>query len=269
MHVLAWDIGEPWQYDFTIYYVEKWAVVIGIDDYSVRSDLLYCENDAEDWYNELISSNGFDFDYIEMYQDSSSGCDGRAEELVVKDALTDMVNGADAGDIIVFIFAGHGYKANETSYALEMWDAGNGQNGEDGFLYDNELTAILDDSIAERVFLFLDCCYGSQFYDDINTLSNKNQFYLSGADQDDDVYADQNNQNGCWTQCFLNEAWADEYSRSTSVSFDDIHQEGRDKYDYHESQSDYWYDANQNPTGPNFYGPDFCLSKTGISSPNS
>ncbi len=268
-HVLARSLGEPWEYDLTLYYVEKIAVVVGIEDYSNTSDLFFCENDAEDWYDELTSSSSFDFHHVEMYQDSTEDYDGRASESAVKDALTDMVSSANEGDILAFIFAGHGKEFNATSHALEMWDAYGGSQGEDGFLYDTELTAIFDDSLAERVFLFFDCCFGSQFYYDINSMSNKDQFFLSGADQQDDVYVDEDNENGCWTQCFLNEAWIDEYNRSTTTEFDYIVDEGVDCYDDHEGDLDKLYDINQHPTGINFKGTVFCLSKYGITSPNA
>ena len=268
VHVLSRDMGDPWPHDFTIYYVEKWAVIVGIDIYVNTSDLDFCENDAEVWHDELTSSNGFDFDHVSMYQDSGSGCNGRAEEKIVKGALIDMVNGADAGDIIVFIFAGHGKEVSESSHVLAMWDYDDGRDGEDGYLYDTELMDILDDSIAERVFLFFDCCYGSKFEADIDALSNEDQFFLSGADQQDDVWVDDINEHGCWTQCFLNEAWADVYSISITMGFDEIHDIGIECYDDHEEYNHEHYDANQHPTGVNFYGIHFCLSKAGITSPN-
>ncbi|MHA1668200.1 MAG: hypothetical protein ACTSUR_06035, partial [Candidatus Heimdallarchaeaceae archaeon] len=103
-HVLSRSLGEPEECNLNITYVTTWAVIVGIENYLVLSDLVYCENDAEDWYNHLSNPNGLDFDHIEVYEDSTSDWNGRAEEKTVKDALNNMVNRAD-GEISLFLFS--------------------------------------------------------------------------------------------------------------------------------------------------------------------
>ncbi|MHA1465673.1 MAG: caspase family protein, partial [Candidatus Heimdallarchaeaceae archaeon] len=185
IHVLSRDMGEPWPHDFTIYYVVTYAVIVGLNTYDDNSfnNLLYCENDADDWNVHLSNSSGLDFDYIKQYEDSTTDHNGQATEKRVTDALSDVVADADGGDIIAFIFSGHGDDGSGDEYSLCMWDAENGQEGKDGYLNHTELADIFDGCEAERIFFFFDCChsYGMKNALAEHTISD-NYFIAAAAD---------------------------------------------------------------------------------------
>lgn len=273
IHVLARDIGEPWVYDFTINYVETYAVIVGLNTYDDDSfdNLLYCENDVDDWNVHLSNSTGLDFDYIKQYEDSTSDHDGQATEKRVTDALSDVVADADGGDIIAFIFSGHGDDGSGDEYSLCMWDAENGQYGKDGYLNHTELADIFDGCKVERIFLFFDCChsYGMKTALAEHTISD-NYFIAAAADTSQHAYEDHTKYNGCWTYCFLEYAWQTVKHSSINTSFDDIFNEGYLRYRYlstYPTPIPDDYNANTYPKKTNGYGEDFCLSKYGINPP--
>lgn len=192
--------GEPWIINFNIQYVDKYAVIVGINDYSHSSFLIldFAENDADDWTDLLTNDLGFD--HVEQYEDDSGS--NQAQENIVTDALEEMANNANAGDIVVFIFSGHGYR-DGGDYALCMWDAKEGGE-EDGYLYDTELKNIFNNCEAARIFFFFDCCnsYGMSF--DFDDWGCKDNVYLSAAcGSHQEAWETTEFDNGCWTYCFV------------------------------------------------------------------
>ncbi len=190
--------------------VTKWAVIVGISDYKVISDLSYCDEDATDWYNHL--SGTMDFDYIWVYGDTHSSnypkYDGVATEYNVKQALIYVVQHADSDDVIAFVTSGHGSGDGAGSSYLCMWDSGSGENGEDGNLWDTELAAILDDAVADRIFVFIDHCYSGGFGDDLMNMPNSEHVYLTTTCTENGYgYDDSTHKNGAWTYYFLEYSW--------------------------------------------------------------
>jgi len=270
IHVLARDIGEPWEYDFTINYVKTYAVIVGLNTYDDNSfdNLLYCENDADDWNDHLSNSTGLNFDNIEQYEDSTSDHDGQATEKTVTDALSDVVADTDGGDIIAFIFSGHGDDGSGDEYSLCMWDAENGQNGEDGYLNHTELADIFDGCKAERIFFFFDSCHSYGMKNALeNHIISDNYLIAAAANEAETAYEDHTNENGCWTHCFLEYAWYIDNNYSINTSFDDIFYDGYVRYRYlsiYPTPIPDDYNDNTYPKKTNGYGEDFCLSKYGI-----
>ncbi|MHA1829274.1 MAG: caspase family protein [Candidatus Heimdallarchaeaceae archaeon] len=277
-HVLSRSLGEPEECNLNITYVTTWAVIVGVENYMVSenySQALYTENDAEDWYNHLSNPDGLDFDHIEVYEDSATEWNGRAEEKNVKDALNNMVSNADGGDIIVFVFSGHGTNTSVNGhYSLCMWDADDGRNGEDGYLYDTELASILESSKAERIFLFFDSCYSGGMQGALNNLDNKNSIFLTAAAASNQkAYIDAVNYNGCWTQCFLNEAWLGcNLGSSGNIGYDGdiktdlnfIFSDGKKAYTDHLFTSHTLYYSSYQTPWIWSHGSDFYLSNYGI-----
>jgi len=67
-------------------------------------------------------------------------------------------------------------------------------SGENGNLYDTELAAILDDAVADKVFVFLVHCYSGGFGPDLMNMPNKLHVYVTttctanGCGYDDPTY---------------------------------------------------------------------------------
>ncbi|NHK31501.1 MAG: caspase family protein [Asgard group archaeon] len=107
--------------------VNKYALLIGISDYNVISDLNYADDDATDWFNFLIT-----LDYqITLLGDSHPEdypqWDGYATEYNVRVALENILAIADEDDIVVFATSEHGGRGRSTTldefiYYLCMWE---------------------------------------------------------------------------------------------------------------------------------------------------
>jgi hypothetical protein len=178
----------------------KYAVIVGISDYSAINDLTYCDEDATDWYNYL-SAHGYTITLLGDSKNYYPQWDGLATEYNVKAALANYIALADEDDIIVYASSGHGttYTGGET---ICLWDYGVGQNGEDGSFRDVELAAVFAPAVAE-VFIFLDHCYSGGM-NEVMYNSNGANVYLtttctdSGYGYDVSTYS-----NGAWTYWFL------------------------------------------------------------------
>ena len=186
--------------------VTRWAVIVGISDYKAINDLSYCDEDATDWYNYLAGT--MDYDYIRVLGDGHTSTYPSyyavATEANVKASLNWMISGADADDQIAFITSGHGDGNGYGSSYLCMWDCASGESGEDGNFYDTELAAIIGNTVASHVFIFIDHCYSGGMIPEIQALSISGHVYMTTTCTDDGYgYDDPSHQNGAWTYYFL------------------------------------------------------------------
>jgi metacaspase-1 len=77
----------------------KTALCIGINNYpGTGSDLAGCVNDAKDW-RDALEDRGFSTQLM---------LDADAKKAAMKDAITDVVNKAHTGDVVVITYSGHG-----------------------------------------------------------------------------------------------------------------------------------------------------------------
>ncbi len=80
--------------------VRKWAFVIGISDYEgTANDLQYCDDDAMDWKNFLISK-GYSVTIL---------TDTQATAANIEEKIIALLADEDADDYVVFTYSGHGY----------------------------------------------------------------------------------------------------------------------------------------------------------------
>ena len=211
------------------------------------------------------------YDHVWQFEDSYENPQYRATEANVTNRLNYIVDNANAGDIIAFIFSGHGDNGTTSPvYSLCMWDANVGQGGYDGYLNHTELADIFEDCTADRIFLFFDNCYSYGMKEAIDDLDNSGSFFLAAAaDIDEYAFEDDLHDLGCWTYCFLEYAWYGESNYSISESFDYIFENGYTEYRTIATNPNHpdWYNANTFPKKYNGYGYDFCLSKYWIQFP--
>ncbi len=204
----------------------RFAVIVGISDYKVGGDLSFCDEDATDWYNHLSGAQ-MDYDHIWVYGDSNASnypkYDGKATEYNIQQALTNMVNMADDNDIIAFISSGHGSGDGIGSSYICAWDCDSGENGENGNFYDTELTAILENALAARIFVFLDHCRSGGFGSDLMNMGNNARVYCTTTCTEKGVgYGFPDKQNGFWTYYFLEFAWLLQYKSSATTSMETV-----------------------------------------------
>ena len=119
--------------------VDKYALIIGVSDYKVISDLSFCDEDATDWYNYL-SPLGYQITLLgDSHPENYPKYDGVASEYNVKNAWATIIAQADENDVVAFISSGHGSQVNigarrrrDRIYVqvLCMWDTSGGEDGE-------------------------------------------------------------------------------------------------------------------------------------------
>jgi len=213
---------------------ELMAVIVGISDYKVISDLHYCDEDATDWYN-FFTTSALDFDDITVlgdgHEDDYPQYDGIASEYNIKNALITMVSNADENDVIVFATSGHGGGNGVGSSYINAWDSNSGENGENGNFYDTELQLILEDAIAARIFVFIDHCYSGGFGPELLAMTNSDNVYaVTTCTEDGYGYDSSTYDNGLWTYYFLEYSWIDHYGGSPYYSLETIFDYSHDNY---------------------------------------
>ena len=134
------------------------AVICGISDYEgTDNDLNYCDDDAQELYNRLLTGSNWSADNIQLLLNS------QATEPNIQAAIAAMGAASVPGDVNLFFFSGHG--------GGDMPDA-DGDEGGDGYdeyfcpynlmtneVTDDELSAWLDALPTDNVIVLLDTCY--------------------------------------------------------------------------------------------------------------
>jgi len=87
----------------------KYAVVIGISDYSgTANDLQYCDDDATDW-KAYLQSQGYSVTIL---------LDRTATKAAIETAINTLASQSIAGNEITFVYSGHGSRGNIISTDL-------------------------------------------------------------------------------------------------------------------------------------------------------
>lgn len=95
--------AEPVKLDESTPKGDKYALVIGISDYSgTANDLQYCDDDATDWKARL-AKEGYTVTIL---------LDLNATKSAIESAINTLASRAIAGNEIAFCYSGHGYKGN-------------------------------------------------------------------------------------------------------------------------------------------------------------
>ena len=139
--------------------MSKKAVCVGINDYSgVDNDLGGCVNDARAWAKLLVELCGFPQGDVRLI------LDGEATKRNILSALDELVGGGRSGDVLAFVYSGHGTwvpdrgtkdEADGRDEALVPCEA-----DFDRLILDDDVRARLDRIAAGVSFTFIaDSCY--------------------------------------------------------------------------------------------------------------
>jgi hypothetical protein len=137
----------------------KRAVCVGIDDYpGVENDLGGCVNDARAWAELLVELCGFPQGEVRLI------LNGEATKRNILSALDELVGGGRGGDVLAFIYSGHGTwvpdrgpkdEADGRDEALVPCEA-----DFERLILDDDIRACLDRIAAGVAFTFIaDSCY--------------------------------------------------------------------------------------------------------------
>jgi hypothetical protein len=140
---------------------ERWAVVVGIGDYSSPEipDLEFAPADAEAVRDFLLSSAAgpFQEDHVLFLENES------ATGAAMREALFVFLQQADWNDLVVIYFAGHGAPdpARPDNLYLLPYDAQLGALAATGFPMWDVKTALRRQISAERVIVIADACHSA------------------------------------------------------------------------------------------------------------
>jgi hypothetical protein len=169
---------------------DKYAVVVGINEYRLISNLNFCVNDATDWRDYLVG---------EGYTISSFLIDDQATETNITNAISTVIAAADYNDTVVFAFSGHGGPFGAGSI-LCCHDYSSGTNG--GFT-DIELQDAFS-THGGRLFIFLDSCHSGGMNEVVtNDPSGLNRYMTTTCTADGFGWDEPAYQNGMWAYWFL------------------------------------------------------------------
>ena len=114
--LLAWAAG-----DVGVRHVQaaqpqqRWALLIGIDDYTHAKDLKYCVADQQALKDSLVRS-GFDERQVTLLRDKASDAKYLPFKSNIEKQITLLCDLAERGDFVVISFSGHGVHSGKTSY---------------------------------------------------------------------------------------------------------------------------------------------------------
>ena len=151
------------------------ALVVGINYVDTRLELQGCINDARNLSEYLVDSKNVDsLDQVRCITDETEVKPTR-ETIINK--YREMLDRAEAGDVLYFTYAGHG------TYTLDR--SGDEEDGKDEvlvcldntYISDDELKALTMEHLKEgvSVVILFDCCHSG-------TLMDLKYSYLSGGD---------------------------------------------------------------------------------------
>jgi len=143
--------------------ITYWAVIAGVSNYLYINDLNYCDDDAQEIYNALVTDPNWNSSHINLLIDNQATKSG------IYSAINNVLYGGfDQDDVFLFYFSGHGtyYYDEQPIDEIDGWD-------EYICSYDMESTdmstAIRDDELEEwfnvgiRGAVILDTCHSGGF----------------------------------------------------------------------------------------------------------
>ncbi|MEZ4908374.1 MAG: caspase family protein [Saprospiraceae bacterium] len=127
--------------------VDIWALVIGVGAYNHMPVLKYTDDDAYQLYAFLKSPEGglLPNDHIKLLIDEN------ASQKNILDALEYITNKADANDVVMVYYAGHGLEGAFVPYDFDGTDK--------NLLYHNDILKIIDASRAKHKVIIADACH--------------------------------------------------------------------------------------------------------------
>ncbi|PHR95729.1 MAG: hypothetical protein COA78_29615 [Blastopirellula sp.] len=130
----------------------RWAILIGVDDYSIARDLRYCGADQIALREHLIAS-GFPEDQVVLM--TTNVRENQPNKLNIEKQLARVLGQVKENDMVVFAFSGHGVQIGETSYLCPS-DAK--LNDDTSMLSLNKIYAQINRARASLRLVIVDAC---------------------------------------------------------------------------------------------------------------
>jgi formylglycine-generating enzyme required for sulfatase activity len=94
---------------------DRWAVLVGVDDYANAQDLAFCGADQRD-LSARLKTCGFPDEHLFLLHDKASDVKYRPSKGNVERQLNVVLNLADANDLLIVALSGHGVSLDGKSY---------------------------------------------------------------------------------------------------------------------------------------------------------
>ncbi len=228
--------------DFVLIYIEKFAVLVGINEYqNVLIPPLACpHSDVNAWYYFLEAYLDFPEDNLYVFGDQNEEnyfkYTGIATKSNVVNKIQDVMNEADSTDIVAFIFSGHG-GINGGAATIIMWD-------EYQQLHDWEIVEIVERPLVEspKIFAFIETCHSGGFVNgpwtfqgtiihDLTSMSNSEKVYATTpCDFNGGSWESSILDSGLWTYFFLDMTWIGHYGGAQHIPLEDIYDVAKPDY---------------------------------------
>ncbi|NQT13866.1 MAG: caspase family protein, partial [Planctomycetes bacterium] len=98
---------------------QKWALLIGVNDYAEINDLEYCGRDVETLRDTLVAA-GFPARNVFSLHDEANEAKYRPSKLNIERQLEGLLSLMAKNDVVVVAFSGHGVHLDGTSYLCPM-----------------------------------------------------------------------------------------------------------------------------------------------------
>ncbi len=257
VNVRAWDVAGNDATDTVTFTVDtsvtpatKYAVLAGISNYKAISDLSYCDEDVNDWYNYLLSV-GYESENIIVLGDHTSQYDkydGLATEYNIKFHVNWLIN-LDC-DEILFISSGHGGGDGNGNSFNCAWDYGSGENGEDGSIEDYEYEAMFSGALASKIFVFMDHCYSGGLIPEFFAACGNALYITTTCTEDGYGWDVRTYENGAWTYFFLEYSLINHFGSNPDTAMEDA---------FAYAAADYPYGGGDTPQEGDYYAGPFTL----------
>ncbi|MCP5042188.1 MAG: hypothetical protein GY944_14270 [bacterium] len=134
------------------------AVLVGIENYAHVPEIGKASDNATDWYSYLVKTRGVPVENVALLTDE----DATVEEM--RAAAEDAAEQVGKGGTLWFVFVGHGAPSKDGKDGLLIgFDAQQkARSLQSRSLARGELLAILEDSRAESINVFLDACFSGK-----------------------------------------------------------------------------------------------------------
>jgi len=170
---------DPWDLVGTDY--TRFALVIGITEYSTAHDLYYTDDDADDWA-KLLEKHGYCVIKLTGYVTKSD----------IDEAFSILLGREDEGNYVAIIYSGHGiYLSQESTSAILTSDG--------YYLTESYFEEINEQLDSNHVFWFFDACE----IGGMATLGIPGRYVAMASDKEHYSYEDPFLGNGVFTYYFL------------------------------------------------------------------
>ena len=94
---------------------EKWAVLVGVNDYAELDDLQFCKNDAIALAEQLVKA-GFPRDNVFLLTDRAADAKDLPNKANIETRIRSVLRVIDKGDLVLVSFSGHGVHLDGKTY---------------------------------------------------------------------------------------------------------------------------------------------------------